>query len=63
MNMHNQFTKDELTQSNCHSYLVCLFFTLWPFLCLVTFQMFFITLFFCLFVLFGPEFFFGLFHE
>ena len=29
--------------SNCHSHLVCLLFTLWPFLCLVTFLMFFIT--------------------
>ena len=33
----------EWTQSNSHSYLVCLLFTLWPFLCLVTFLMFFIT--------------------
>ena len=29
--------------NNCHSHLVCLLFTLWPFLCLVTFLMFFIT--------------------
>ena len=41
-----------LTKSNCHSHLVCLLFTLWPFLCLVTFLMFFITyiFYFCRFL-------------